>query len=116
VNVQQADQVRTYVSANVGPGDLVLGSPALIWGLPTMNRADFMTALAWEGNKPKNFIEVTNDRFTQDVSLQKAKFVILDPLAEEFAVQVLPGMDAWLTEIHQWPVVFEAGDIKVYRK
>jgi 4-amino-4-deoxy-L-arabinose transferase-like glycosyltransferase len=116
VNVQHADQVRTFVSDNVNPGDLVLGSPALIWGLPTMNRADFMTALAWEGHKPKNFIEVTDDRFTHDVSLQKAKFVILDPLAEEFAVLVLPGMDAWLLEIHQWPVVFEAGDIKVYKK
>jgi hypothetical protein len=40
--------------------------------------------------------------------------VILDPLAEEFALKVLPGMDVWLEEIRQRPVVFESGQIKVY--
>ncbi len=34
----------------------------------------------------------------QDLSLQNAKFVVIDPLAEEFAPLVLPGMDAWLDE------------------
>jgi 4-amino-4-deoxy-L-arabinose transferase-like glycosyltransferase len=116
VDAESADEVRTYVAAHVNPDDLVLDSPVLIWGLPTKYRADFLTALAYTRQKQQTNIGLEKARFTMDLSLQKAKFVILDPLAEEFAPKVVPGMDKWLEEIHQWPVVFQAGQIKVYGK
>ncbi len=116
VDAQPSEEVRAYLSAHAASDDLILGSPVLIWGMPTMHRADFLTALAYSGQKPRDYISVEDDRFTQDLSLQNAKFVVIDPLAEEFAPLVLPGMDAWLDEIHRWPVVFQAGDIKVYGK
>ena len=81
-----------------------------------MNRADFLGALAYTGQIPNNYIEIDRSRFTQNISLDQARFVILDPLAEEFAPKVLPGMQVWLDEIHTWPLVFEAGDIRVYAK
>jgi hypothetical protein len=114
VDAKSAEEVRAYVAAHVTADDLVLGSPVLIWGLPTMGRADFLAALAYSGQKPQNLINVDKARFTTNLSLRKAKFVILDPLAEEFALKVLPGMDVWLEEIRQRPVVFESGQIKVY--
>ncbi len=114
--VDDAEKAREYVNARVKPGDLVLGSPTLIWGLATMNRADFLGALAYTGQKPNNYIDVDKSRFTQHISLDSARFVFLDPLAEEFAPKVLPGMQAWLDEIHTWPVVFKAGEIQVYEQ
>jgi hypothetical protein len=113
-DAQPADQVRAYIASHVTKDDLVMGSPVFIWGLSTMHRADFLAALAFNGQKPQNYINVEKTRFTDDLTLQKAKFVILDPLAEKFAPRVLPGMDARLAEIHRWPVVFESGEIKVY--
>jgi hypothetical protein len=113
---EDAEKARTFINARVEPGDLVLGSPTLIWGLKTMNRADFLGALAYTGQKPNNYIDVEPSRYTQDISLDTARFVILDPLAEKFAPKVLPGMQAWLDEIHTWSVVFESGDIRVYNR
>ncbi|GAP21838.1 ArnT family glycosyltransferase [Leptolinea tardivitalis] len=114
LEVKPAENVRAFISAHVSPGDLVLGSPAILWGLPTMNRADFLAALAYIGQKPQNYITVDRQRYTNDISLEKAKFVILDPLAEEFAPLVLPGMDGFLLEIHKMPAVFTSGNITVY--
>jgi 4-amino-4-deoxy-L-arabinose transferase-like glycosyltransferase len=116
VNPNEAEAARTFINTRVEPGDLVLGSPPLIWGLSTMNRADFLAALAYSGHKPNNYIDVDKTRYVQNISLDNARFVILDPLAEEFAPKVLPGMQAWLEEIHTWPVVFESGDIRVYSR
>lgn len=116
VKVDDAEKAREYVNARVQAGDLVLGSPTLIWGLPTMNRADYLGALAYTGQKPNNYIDVDKSRFTQNISLDSARFVLLDPLAEEFAPKVLPGMQAWLDKIHTWPLVFEAGEIRVYEQ
>jgi 4-amino-4-deoxy-L-arabinose transferase-like glycosyltransferase len=116
VKPDDADKARSYVNDNVKPGDLVLGSPTLIWGLSTMNRADFLGALAYTGQKPNNYIDVEKSRYSENISLDNARFVILDPLAEEFAPKVLPGMQHWLDEIHTWPMVFEAGTIRVYKK
>jgi 4-amino-4-deoxy-L-arabinose transferase-like glycosyltransferase len=114
IKPKDADKAREYVNANTTPDDLVLGSPTLIWGLSTMNRADFLGALAYTGQKPNNYIDVDKARYTRNISLDNARFVIMDPLAEEFAPKVLPGMQTWLDEIHTWPVVFEAGKIRVY--
>jgi hypothetical protein len=113
---EDADKARAFINARVEPGELVLGSPSLIWGLKTMNRADFLGALAYTGEKPNNYIYVDKARYTKVISLHAARFVILDPLAEEFAPKVLPGMQTWLDELHTWPVVFEAGDIRVYSR
>jgi len=116
INPIEAEAARTFINTRVNAGDLVLGSPPLIWGLSTMNRADFLAALAYTGQKPNNYIDVDKTRYVQNISLDNARFVILDPLAEEFAPKVLPGMQAWLDEIHTWPVVFESGDIRVYSR
>ena len=116
VKVQPADDVRAFISTHAAPDDLVMGSPVLIWGMPTMNRADFLAALAFNGNKPNNYIDVDRTRYQTNLTLEDADYIILDPLAEEFAPQVLPGMKSWLDEIHRWPVVFESGDIKVYHR
>jgi 4-amino-4-deoxy-L-arabinose transferase-like glycosyltransferase len=116
INSQDAEAARTFINSRVKPGELVLGSPPLIWGLSTMNRADFLAALAYTGQKPNNYIDVDQTRYVQNISLDNARFVILDPLAEEFAPKVLPGMQSWLDEIHTWPVVFESGDIRVYSR
>jgi hypothetical protein len=115
-DVRPAEEARVYIATHVKSDELVVGSPVLIWGLPTMARADFMTALACTGQTPQNFINVEINRCQYDLSLTEAEYVILDPLAEEFAPRVLPGMDTWLEEIHGWPVVFQAGDIRVYHR
>ncbi len=115
VDANAADRIRMFLSENAEPEDLVIGSPVLIWGLPTMNRADFLAALAYNDYKPTNYIDVEKNRYAHPLELDKAAYVILDPLAEEFAPLVLPGMSVWLDEIHSWPVVFEADDIRVYQ-
>lgn len=116
VEVNSANQVREFLSTHTTPDDLVIGSPVLIWGLPTMNRADFLAALAYNGYKPNNYIDVDKMRYRNELTMERATFIVLDPLAEEFAPLVLPGMNLWLEKIHTWPVVFEAGNIRVYQR
>ncbi|NMB53826.1 MAG: hypothetical protein GYA15_03920 [Leptolinea sp.] len=116
VDPRSAEEVQAYITSQAASDDLVIGSPVLIWGLPTMNRADFLAALAFNDHTPPNYIIVDKERYTNELTLKKAAYVILDPLAEEFAPLVLPGMSEWLEEIHRWPVVFAAGDIRVYRR
>lgn len=114
VNVSQANQVRAYLSENVSDEDVVFGSPALIWGLQTMKRSDFLTALVYNDKTRLNFINIDKTRFRNELSLDNTRFVILDPLAEKFAPLVLEGMDQWLLQFHQWPIVFSTEDISVF--
>ncbi|BCY16522.1 hypothetical protein hrd7_03710 [Leptolinea sp. HRD-7] len=116
VKAQDASRVQEFISSHIAPNDRVIGSPALLWGFPSMNRADFLTALSFDGYQPTNYPPVDSRRFKNAISLNNARYVILDPLAEEFAPKVLPGMQAWLDKIHTWPVVFEAGEIRVYEQ
>ncbi len=116
VNALDASKVQEYIAAHSGADDLIIGSPALLWDFPSMNRADFLTALAYNGYQSKNYPPVEKTRFQNAISINNARFVILDPLAEEFAPKVLPGMQSWLDEIHSWPVVFEVGEIRVYEQ
>lgn len=111
---QAAGRVRAYVNANITSNDLVIGSPVLVWGLSTMHRADFMTVLANTKERQQNYLNVDDSRFVFNHSIENVKYVILDPLAEEFAPKVLSGMDNILIEIYTWPEVYEAGEIKVY--
>ena len=116
VNSQDATRVQEYIATHSKSNDQVIGSPVLLWGFPTMNRADFLTALAFNGYLPHNYPPVEDQRFSTAISLDSVRFVILDPLAEEFAPKVLPGMQAWLDDIHTWPIVFESGDIRIYSR
>ena len=79
-----------------------------------MMRSDFLTALVYNDKTRLNFINIDRTRFRYELSLDNARFVVLDPLAEKFAPLVLEGMDQWLLQFHQWPIVFSTEDISVY--
>jgi len=119
VNASDAEEARAYLKYHLTGDDLVLGSPALIWGLPGKN-ADFMTALheplTSSGNKSA-FTSLSPDRIIYKSEYPQAAYIIFDKLALEFAPLVLPGMDHLIEDVQtNWQPVFRAGEIVIYQK
>jgi hypothetical protein len=50
--------------------------------------------------------------FTADY--RQARFVVIDQLWHNWAQFNVPGVAQIMAEVAQWPLVFEAGNIRVY--
>jgi hypothetical protein len=111
---KDVDAVIHYLSTHVTPRDLVLASPQVAWAMPTL-QADFAQALAIEGQDARVLPELPPQRFAFDCSLEGASYVVLDRLSSEWAPRLIPAIDGLISKVLQWPLVFTAGDLKVYR-
>lgn len=114
LNPQDAQQVAVFVNKQVAADDVVIASPALAWSI-TANVADFQMVAAYRGvataHLPAN---VPHTRFRFDPSPELAHFVIVDNLWQNWAVYHVPGTPALITQVEQWPLVAQAGAIRVY--
>lgn len=114
LNAQDAQQVAAFVNTQVTPADVVIASPALAWSI-TANVADFQMVAAYRGvataHLPAN---IPSTRFRFDPTPEFAHFVIVDNLWQDWAVYHVPGTPALIAQVEQWPLVAQAGAIRVY--
>ena len=111
LNPDDVRQVAAYVNAQVGPGETVIASPGLAWTL-NANAADFQMALAADGQATPHFpIDVPADRWSFDPRYQRARFVVVDNLWRNWAVLNIPPLIPLLSQVRDWPLVFESGAI-----
>lgn len=114
LNPQDAQQVAIFVNEHVEATDVVIASPALAWSI-TAKVADFQMVAAYRGvataHLPAN---VPHTRFRFDPSPDLAHFVIIDNLWQNWAVYHVPGTPALIAQVEQWPLVAQAGTIRVY--
>jgi 4-amino-4-deoxy-L-arabinose transferase-like glycosyltransferase len=104
-----------FVNSNVTAEELVIASPALAWALDCRT-ADFQMALVIDGTETIHFPPgVLSARFAYDTHLVTARFVILDPVWENFGITSIPEV-AEMAELirNEWVLVFEEGDIQVF--
>lgn len=107
--------VTDFINANAQPDDLVLASPALVWRIHA-HAADFEQALAYQGEYTLNYAEgLPRERFAFDPSIDKATFIILDPIWRNWAAEVMPALKPYIVEIETWTRVLHRGDYDVYR-
>jgi hypothetical protein len=103
-----------YLSSRVTPQDVILASPQVAWTMPAL-KADFAQALAIEGKDARVLPDLPPQRFAFDCSLEGATYVVLDRLARDWAPRLIPAIEGLNSEVLQWPLVFAAGDLRVYR-
>ena len=113
-----------YVLSHAHPGDLTLASPALAWRFDhpsdatTLQGADLLQTVAQAGDAVAFYpANLPTSRWEYDVSLSRARYVIVDDLIRQLAV---PGQaDALipvLKQAQQWPAVFTVGQYTVYER
>lgn len=114
LNPPDAQQIAKFVNTQVTATDVVIASPALAWSI-NANVADFQMAIAYRGiataHLPAN---VPHTRFRFDPSPDLAHFVIVDNLWQNWAVYHVPETPALIAQVEQWPLVAQAGAIRVY--
>ena len=113
VDAADARRVAGFLKSTSLPGDLVVGSPAVLWQLD--NRvADFQQMLAADGRASLHYpLDLPKERFAYDARLGAARFAVLDPIWRDWAVPTLPELADLMPVIERWPVVFRAGAIEV---
>jgi 4-amino-4-deoxy-L-arabinose transferase-like glycosyltransferase len=114
-SVQDAENVLNYIEDHSEPDDLVLASPQIAWASPTQRAAELPLALISENSTGDAYSHSMAQRFAYDCSLKSARYVILDPLARDFAVLAVPGIDKLIDEVKTtWVKVASSGEIDLY--
>jgi hypothetical protein len=103
------------LNQNTTPQDLVITYWNLAWLLQAKT-ADILTAAAWAGYPAGDYFPTPPDhsRFRYPADLKQAKFFAVTELDERWAFaqgQVMTFLHA--SGVQTWPLVFQAGSIKV---
>lgn len=115
VNPEDALIVTEYVNQHVKPQDIVIASPHIAWRIKA-KAADFEQLLAYHGLPSVNYSKgIPKERFTFAPSLENAKFVIVDPMLENWAIDSMPDLnDYYATVTGSWKLILKQGKIRLY--
>lgn len=112
INPNDARAVAAYVNQHVQPSDVVIVSPPIGW-LIWANVADFQMAVAATGQTTPHLPgDLPPSRFVFDIT--RSRYIIVDDLWRRWGVIHVPTLDTMLHEVEAWPLVFEAGTVRVY--
>lgn len=115
IKADDAYAVAGFINGQASEDDLVIASPGIAWLFQTRT-ADFQMAAAYEGlNTPHLPADLPKERFAFDPRYSQANFIVIDNLWRTWAVQNVPGVNEILQELETWPLVFQSGQIEVYR-
>ena len=114
VNPADVRAAAEYVNARIVPGDLVIASPPVGW-LLNGQVADFQMVIAARGQDTPHLPgDLPMERWVFDPDTYQARFVIMDNLWDNWGVWNIPGLQAMMAEVEQWPQVFVSGALWVY--
>ena len=115
VDAEDAKQVIAYLNDSSTVDALTLASPSIGWALDG-RVADFQLAVAATGRAPNDFPgDIPPDRFAFDARLQAADRVVIDPIWVNWAAIFIPEVTEMVQVVQTWPLVFQAGEIKVFQ-
>ncbi len=115
LNPASARATAVFVNQHVRQGDVVIASPGLAW-LLAGQVADFQMAVAVQGvGTPHLPADLPLERFAFNPDYRQARFVITDNLWHNWAAVNVPGVAAMTQAVALWPLVYEAGDFRVYQ-
>jgi 4-amino-4-deoxy-L-arabinose transferase-like glycosyltransferase len=119
---------QRYILAHARADDLVLASPQIAWafdqpedlrGRPSgVEGADITQTLAYGGQAAAFYpAGLPRDRWAYDVSLGRARYVVVDDLIRALAAPgELPALAPTLAQVERWPVVFRSGQYVIYER
>jgi hypothetical protein len=114
IDPEDALTVAAFVNQRAAPGDLVVASPAFGWLLKA-DVAEFEQVAAAQGGVTVDFpSDVPADRFAYDINVQRAKYVVVDRVWDNWAVVYMPAVRKIRDEIATWPVALQRGEFRVY--
>ncbi len=117
-----------FTLARARPGDLVLASPQIAWafdqpedaqGRPLgVSGADLVQTMAYGGQAAAFYpAGLPRARWAYDISLGKARYVIVDELLRQLAApDQLPALGPMLAQVERWPVIYRRGQYTVYER
>ena len=123
-----AGAAQRYILTHARAGDLVLASPQIAWafdqpvnidGHPSgIEGADITQTVAYGGQAAAFYpAGLPRDRWAYDVSLGRARYVVVDNLIRALAApDQLPALTPILAQIERWPVVFRGGQYVIYER
>ncbi len=123
-----AQAVQRYILTHARAGDLVLASPQIAWAFDQpvnyhdhetqIEGADITQTVAYGGQAAAFYpAGMPRDRWAYDVSLGRARYVVVDDLLRALAApSQLPALAPVLAQVERWPVVFRSGQYTVYER
>ncbi len=116
--------VAQYVTAHTRPGDLVLASPEVAWlfdgpgARGGIEGADLLQTLAQNGQAAAFYpAGLPAARWAYDVSLGRARYVVLDNLLRALAAPTEePALVPLVQQIEGWPAAYRVGQYTVYAR
>lgn len=111
-----AEQVADYVNQRTTREDVVLASPTIAW-LFRSHVADFQMAVAATGQATQHFpAQIPLARFRFDPHLERAAYVVVDPLWRGWASAQMPAVAQMVQEIEiDWILETTIGSFEIYR-
>lgn len=115
VNPTDARAAADYLNTHADEQAVVIASPAVGWQFKT-HTADFQMAAASAGEATPHLPgNIPIERWAFDTRLENASWVVVDNLWRNWGAVHIPGVARMLQTVENWPLVFEAGAIQVYR-
>ncbi len=111
-----ARAVARIANEMAAPDDVLIVSPTMGWLLDA-HVADFQMAVTALGKKTEHLPgDIPADRYLFDARYTTANYVIVDNLWRNWAADNMEEVGAMMDDVEaNWPAVFTAGDIVLYR-
>jgi hypothetical protein len=114
IHPDHARQAAEFINERTGVDDVVVASPGLAWLLEA-NTVDVQLSIAATGQRTPDLPgDIPADRFAFDPRYTQARFMVVDNLWHTWAAWNIPGATEMLNQVESRPLVFQAGEIKVY--
>ena len=115
LDAENAGKTATFLNSQLQPDDVVVANPTLAWMIEG-NVADFQMMVAKNGvATPHMPANIPPDRWLFDPSLENVDYVVVDNLWDNWTRVHVGEMPAFLTELQTWELLFQAGNIRVYK-
>lgn len=114
LNPADARQTAAFINRQVAANDLIIASPTIAWLLQA-NIADFQMSTAFRGEETVHLpANIPPNRFAFAAHYSQAHWLIVDNLWHNWAVWHVAGVSDMMRDVENWPLLFQAGEIKVY--
>lgn len=116
INTEEFNQVTDFVNHLAEPGDLIIASPAVAWAL-NANTTDYQISIAVNESPTIHFPQgIPKERMRFESSIEKADYVIIDPIMRSWKSYEIPGIEEWIIKVEtEWLQVMQTKTISVFR-
>ncbi len=113
IPANDAQAIAQEISKNISPEDFVIAPSTIYWMLPC-NAVDYRSVYSYElTKKGEGNSAVSMDRYTEDISMSSAKFVVLHDASLYSGVDS-PVISSTLNEIADWPIVMDRQGVQLF--